>query len=59
MMKRMTRIGFGAIAKAFSTWRARRQGPRTLRFVAAASADTTAEAARRAGELDYEPRSWR
>jgi hypothetical protein len=51
-----------AVVKAIEARRgiAGAQTRRTLRFVAAgASSDSPADAARRAGELAYEPRSWR
>jgi len=56
---RMTdRVG---VVKALEEWRANRQAQRrTLRFVAAgASADSPADTARRAGDIEYEPRSQR
>jgi hypothetical protein len=50
------------VEEALKTWSETRpqQSQRTLRFVAAgASSDPPADAARRAHELGYEPRSWR
>jgi hypothetical protein len=50
-----------AVVKALEAWRASGDRQRrTLRFVASgASTDSPFDAARRAGELTYEPRSWR
>ena len=50
------------VEKAIEAWRANAGAgsPRTLRFVGAgASADPPRDTARRAGEITYEPRSWR
>jgi len=50
------------VEKALEAWRARRpaQPLRHLRFIAAGeSAEKPADVARRAGEIAYEPRSWR
>jgi len=50
------------VVRALEAWRASagKPKPRTLRFVASgASTDPPVETARRAGELGYEPRSWR
>ena len=50
------------VEKALEAWRATREAEprRTLRFIGAgASTEPPADTARRAGELDYEPRSWR
>lgn len=50
------------VVKALEAWRATERGAkrRTLRFVAAGvSTEPPADTARRAGELTYEPRSWR
>jgi hypothetical protein len=50
------------VTKALEAWREARTGPneRRLRFIAAgASAEPPADAARRADETRYEPRSWR
>jgi hypothetical protein len=52
----------GGVVKAIEAWRGTSGGEkrRTLRFVGAgASTEFPADAARRAGELAYEPRSWR
>ena len=50
-----------AIVKALEAWRASEAAkPRTLRFVGAgASTEAPSDTGRRAGELPYEPRSWR
>jgi hypothetical protein len=50
------------IEQALQAWRPHRgqEQPRTLRFIAAGrSSDQQADTARRAGEIAYEPRSWR
>ena len=50
------------VEKALELWRANRGAARqtSLRFIAAgASTDPSRDAARRAGEMAYEPRSWR
>jgi len=50
------------VVKAIEAWRRHGAGtePRTLRFVAAgASTEPPADTARQAGEITYEPRSWR
>lgn len=49
------------IERALESWHeGRRPAGRTLRFIAAGqSSDLPADAARRAGEVAYEPRSWR
>jgi hypothetical protein len=49
------------VVKALEAWRASGGAKRrTLRFVAAAaSTDERSDTGRRAGELPYEPRSWR
>src|SRR5712691_8704430 len=51
-----------AVEQALEAWRAHRGAEKlkNLRFIAAgASTDLPADAARRAGEIAYEPRSWR
>lgn len=50
------------VEHALESWRTRQPEvrPRVLRFVAAgASSDQQVDTARRAGEIAYEPRSWR
>lgn len=50
------------VEKALKAWHAERgeATPKNLRFIAAGeSSDVPADAARRAGEIAYEPRSWR
>lgn len=50
------------VERALDAWRSQRpaEKPRELRFIAtAASSDKQVDTARRAGEIIYEPRSWR
>jgi hypothetical protein len=48
------------VVKALEAWRADGDRRRTLRFIAAgASTEPPTDTARRAGEIIYEPRSWR
>jgi hypothetical protein len=50
------------VEQALESWRANQVGspPRTLQFIASgASNDEQVDTARRAGEIAYEPRSWR
>jgi hypothetical protein len=48
------------VEKALAEWHAGRGAERNLRFIAAgASTAAPADTARRAGEITYEPRSWR
>lgn len=51
-----------AVEQALESWRTRQveSKPRMLRFIGAgASGDQVSDTARKAGELTYEPRSWR
>jgi len=48
------------VEKALEAWRARRGARKNLRFIAAGeSTEPPADVARRAGEIAYQPRSWR